>query len=86
MMRQVAELPTGEQFVFAARARAEGRAGFGQPRDFVADMLAMSRADAQLTVYGDRLSAEAREPVGVACRICPRQDCERRAVDRLTGG
>lgn len=85
-MRQVAELPAGERFVFAARARAQGRVGFGRPRDYVADMLAMNGADAALTVYGDGLDYETPEPVGVACRICPRDDCEHRAIDRLTGG
>jgi len=84
--RQLVELPSGERFVFVARNRQVGRASFGQPRNWVSDMLAMTEADARKTVYGDRLSGETAEPVGFACRICPREACEQRVIDRLTGG
>ena len=84
--RQLVELPSGEHYVFVARAREMGRARFGSPRSYVADMLAMTEIDARQTIYGERLSNEAPEPVGFACRICPREDCEHRAIDRLTGG
>jgi len=83
--RQLVEFPSGDRFVFVARARRTGRPGFGQPRNVVSDMLAMTEADAQRTVYGDGLPPAA-EPVGFACRICPRERCENRAIDRLTGG
>ncbi len=85
-IRQLVEIPSGERFVFVARAREVGQAGFGQPRNFVADMLAMTEANARRTVYGDRLAHESTEPVGFACRICPREECAHRAIDRLTGG
>lgn len=84
--RQLVELPSGERYVFVARAREIGRARFGSPRSYVADMLAMTEVNARQTVYGERLSSELPEPVGFACRICPREDCEHRAIDRLTGG
>ena len=79
------ELPAGERFVLVARAREVGSARFGAPRNHVADMLAMTEADAKKTVYGARLSGLEAEPVGFACRICPRDTCEHRAIDRLTG-
>jgi predicted transcriptional regulator len=84
--RQLVDLPSGDRFVFVARTRQVGQAKFGQPRNWVSDMLAMTEADAKRTVYGDRLSGETAEPVGFACRICPREACEQRVIDRLTGG
>ncbi|MBK0399138.1 DUF2083 domain-containing protein [Limibaculum sp. M0105] len=78
-LRQRAVFPTGLGFVFVARARHVGQAGFGQPVLHVTDLLAMDEHDATLTVYGpgrnNELTAEA---VGTSCRICPREDCAHR--------
>lgn len=82
MIRQLAVFPTGDRFVFVARAGSVGPSGFGRPRHYLTDMLAMSETDARLTVYAPDPGARAEE-VGPACRICPRLTCPHRVDDAL---
>ena len=42
--------------VFLARARLQGPSGFGRPRHYLTDMLAVSEQDAEFTVYSPDLS------------------------------
>jgi len=83
VIRQRALFPTGARFVFVARARHSGPTGFGKPRHYLTDMLAMSEADAQYTVYAPERST-AVEEVGPSCRICPRHTCSHRVEDPLS--
>ncbi len=82
VVRQRVQFPTGARFVFVGRARNAGETGFGQPRHYVTDMLAMSEDDARHTVYAPTPSAPV-EPVGPSCRLCPRQSCRHRVEDPL---
>ncbi|GMG83269.1 helix-turn-helix transcriptional regulator [Paralimibaculum aggregatum] len=82
-LRQLVALPSGHRFVFVARARAVGAAGFAAPRDYVTDMLALTEDDAARTVYGAGLEARAAEEVGTTCRLCPRKRCDHRVEDPL---
>ncbi|MBB5223561.1 hypothetical protein HNP73_003508 [Amaricoccus macauensis] len=82
MIRQLAVFPTGDRFVFVARAGSVGPSGFGRPRHYLTDMLAMSETDARRTVYAPDAGARAEE-VGPACRICSRSTCPHRVDDAL---
>ncbi|MFT3973442.1 MAG: short-chain fatty acyl-CoA regulator family protein [Amaricoccus sp.] len=82
MIRQLAVFPTGDRFVFVARAGSVGPSGFGRPRHYLTDMLAMSESDARRTVYAPDAGARAEE-VGPACRICSRAACPHRVDDAL---
>jgi predicted transcriptional regulator len=84
VIRQRVVFPSGARFVFLARARHAGPAGFGRPRHYLTDMLAMSEADARLTVYAPEAGVPVEE-VGPACRICPRRACPHRVEDPITG-
>ena len=84
IMRQHVLFPSGLKFVFLARARLLGPSGFGQPRHYVTDMLAMNDQDADETIYATDNSVPL-EPVGSTCRSCPRRDCLHRVADPLTG-
>ncbi len=84
VIRQRAVFPSGERFVFLARARHSGPTGFGQPRHYLPDMLALGEADARLTVYGPAPHVPVEE-VGPACRICPRRACTHRVEDPIAG-
>jgi predicted transcriptional regulator/DNA-binding XRE family transcriptional regulator len=84
VIRQRALFPSGTRFVFLARARNTGLTGFGRPRHYVTDMLAISEVDARLTVYAPDAGVPVEE-VGPACRICPRRTCEHRVEDPLAG-
>lgn len=83
VVRQRAIFPSGARFVFVARARHVGLSGFGRPRHYVTDMIAMTEADARLTVYGPDASAPVEE-VGPSCRLCSRVNCPHRVEDPLT--
>lgn len=83
VIRQRAVFPSGARFVFAARSRHVGLSGFGRPRHYVTDMVAMTEADAMLTVYKPDPSAVVEE-VGPSCRLCPRTNCLHRVEDPLT--
>ena len=61
-----------------------GPTGFGQPRHYLTDMLVLSEEDAQYTVYSPD-SGVPVEPVGPACRSCPRRDCAHRVAAPLAG-
>ena len=84
VQRQHVQMPTGEGFVFIARAANTSNIGFEQARHYLTDMCVLSDEDARHTVYApDR--ATAFEPVGLSCRTCPRVKCKHRVVDPLTG-
>jgi predicted transcriptional regulator/transcriptional regulator with XRE-family HTH domain len=84
VLRQHVQLPSGECFVFVARAASTSSIGFGQPRHYLTDMCVLNDHDARHTVYApDR--ATAFEPVGLSCRTCPRRNCKHRIIDPLSG-
>ncbi|MEM7428338.1 MAG: short-chain fatty acyl-CoA regulator family protein [Pseudomonadota bacterium] len=83
VIRQRAVFPQGGRIVFVARARHVGLSGFGKPRHYVTDMIAMTEADARLTVYAPDSAAPVEE-VGPSCRLCPRVNCAHRVEDPLT--
>lgn len=83
VIRQRALFPSGARFVFVARARHSGPTGFGKPRHYLTDMLAMSEADAVHTVYAPERSTIVEE-VGPSCRLCPRHSCSHRVEDPLS--
>ena len=85
VIRQRALFPSGARFVFLARARNTGLTGFGKPRHYLTDMLAISEADARLTVYAPDAGVPVEE-VGPGCRICPRRTCAHRVEDPFGAG
>lgn len=84
VISQLAEFPSGDRFLFVARAVAKGDAAYGQPRHLLSIMLACEGLYADQTVYGDRLDLSATAPadrVGATCRLCARNDCPQRQED-----
>lgn len=82
VIRQRVLFPSGDRFVFVARARHAGQSGFGKPRHYITDMVAMTEEDAGFTVYRPEASATVEE-VGPSCRLCPRVTCLHRVEDPL---
>lgn len=73
------QLPSGEDFLFFARAIEKRPARPGFPRQLVSVMLACDALDAHRISVGDGIDrARAIVPVGTTCRLCTRQDCEHR--------
>ena len=83
VIRQRALFPSGDRFVFVARARPAGPIGFGRPRHYLTDMLVMQEDDAVHTVYAPDPSTFIEE-VGPSCRLCPRRSCGHRVEDPLS--
>ena len=84
VVRQLAEFPSGDRFLFVARAVAKGDTAYGQPRRLLSIMLACDALYADQVVYGDRLDLSAGAPadrVGATCRLCARDDCPQRQED-----
>lgn len=83
IVRQRAIFPNGMRIVFLARARLAGPSGFGKPRHYLTDMVALSEEHAAHTVYAPD-AATPLEEVGPSCRLCPRRNCEHRVEDPLS--
>lgn len=83
-LRQLASLPTGQLFLFVARAAPTGPPGFGRALNHRTDMIVIDAGEADLTVYGAERSGEMPvEEVGPSCRVCPRKGCAHRVDDPL---
>ena len=72
-------MPSGEQFLFFARAVEKQPPAAALPRHLMSVMLVCTAADAASVVYGDGIDrATAMVPIGTICRLCPRTDCGHR--------
>ncbi|MGH8736414.1 MAG: short-chain fatty acyl-CoA regulator family protein [Burkholderiales bacterium] len=88
IVRQMAEFPGGERFLFVARALEASAPAFPMPRRLASLMLACDALVADQTVYGDGLdlaSTAPAVPVGANCRACVRPDCAYRQEDAVVG-
>lgn len=77
--RSFGQLPSGEQFLFFARAVEKQPPAAALPRHLLSVMLACRAADAHRVAYGDGIDrATATVPIGTICRVCPRTGCGHR--------
>jgi XRE family transcriptional regulator, fatty acid utilization regulator len=77
--RGFGELPSGEQFLFFARAVEKRPPSAASPRHLLSVMLACQASDAGRVGYGDGIDrATAMAPIGTICRLCPREGCGHR--------
>lgn len=84
-MRAFGQLPSGEQFLFFARAIEKSTARAGYPRHLLSIMLACSGLDASRVSAGDGIDrATGTIPLGTTCRLCPRAGCQHRQEAQLT--
>jgi predicted transcriptional regulator len=81
VVRSFGELPSGDRFLFIARAIEKTRQSVSFPRHLLSVMLACPAAEAGRVVYADGIDGndpKAVLPVGTTCRLCPRQNCGHR--------
>lgn len=86
VVRSFGELPSGDRFLFVARAIEKTRQSVVLPRRLLSIMLACPASEAGRVVYGDGIDGndpKAILPVGTSCRLCPRQDCSHRQEAHL---
>lgn len=79
---QLSTMPGGETYFCLARAIRKGDRGFQATHTVHAVGLGCLVEHAHRLVYADGtdLRAERAVPIGVSCRLCPRTDCEQRAM------
>ena len=86
VVRQLAEFPAGDRFLFIARTVEKSRPAFAMPRRLMAVMLACDALHGDRTIYGDGMdlaSSAPATPVGANCRSCARRDCAYREEDPI---
>lgn len=80
---QVSQMPDGCQYFCIAKAVAKGGYRHHAPRSYLSIGLGCELSEAGGMVYSDGIDLEnpaAVVPVGVGCRMCPRRECEQRAL------
>ena len=85
-LRQLAETPDGLRYISLACDVSKPGGSFQAPVRRYAIALGCEVAHAAQLVYADGLDTsrpEAFEPIGISCRICPRQACHQRSVPPL---
>ena len=90
---QMSTMPDGKNFFCVATTIPKGRGGFHTQHTMHAIGLGWSVADLRAAgggpravVYADHYDLDRIEgaaPIGVSCRLCPRQDCAQRAFPQL---
>ena len=81
IVRQVAEFPNGDRYLFIARTVRKKPLRFHDPDFLHSIMLMCDVLHADKTVYADGLDLNARHlatQVGPSCRLCTRFDCDHR--------
>lgn len=79
---QVSQMPEGQRYFCIARAFTKGGYRHNAPRRHFSIGLGCHISQAGAMVYSDGIDvANTRQvvPIGVGCRLCPRQDCGQRA-------
>ncbi len=79
---QISKMPDGKVFFCIARAFEKGVEKHGMPKSFVSIGLGCDMKYARDLVYSEGIDLSNKKlqmPIGVACRICPRTECQQRA-------
>jgi len=79
---QLAETPDGVRYISMAKGLVKPTASYLRSPRRYAVALGCEIDHAESFIYADQLSlkgASSATPIGIACRVCPRNDCEQRA-------
>jgi predicted transcriptional regulator len=84
-LRQLAETPDGQRYFCLARDVSKPGGHWQAPTRRFAIGLGCSVAHAEALTYADDLDLDQGpfEPIGISCRICPREACHQRSVPPL---
>jgi predicted transcriptional regulator/transcriptional regulator with XRE-family HTH domain len=88
-LRQLAETPDGARYFSIARDISKQGGTFGAPVRRFAMALGCEITHAGALCYADGMDLgrdAAFEPIGISCRICPRENCHQRAIPPLEHG
>jgi XRE family transcriptional regulator, fatty acid utilization regulator len=82
ILTQLAEMPEGTRYVAIAKGLVKESGSFARAPRRYAVALGCEIGEAKDFVYADHLDVahpEAAVPIGISCRICPREACDQRA-------
>jgi predicted transcriptional regulator/DNA-binding XRE family transcriptional regulator len=82
ILTQLGRMPDGVRYVSIAKGLVKESGSYARTPRRYAVALGCEIGEAGDFVYADHLDlgrAEAATPIGVSCRICPREDCDQRA-------
>ena len=81
IITQMVQLPEGERYFSIARTVRGAAGGYHAPKADRAVALGCEMKHADALIYAEGLDLEKAEPtpIGVTCRLCPRQGCAARA-------
>jgi len=82
ILRQLAQMPDGRNYLWIARTVRHHRGRFGDTGKLFAIGLGCEARHADRTVYAEGLNVEDLSgvtPIGAGCRVCPRENCAQRA-------
>lgn len=82
ILRQMAQMPDGRNYLWTARTVRHHRGRFGETGKLFAIGLGCEARHADRTVYADGLDLadlSTATPIGAGCRVCPRENCAQRA-------
>jgi predicted transcriptional regulator/transcriptional regulator with XRE-family HTH domain len=82
ILTQLAEMPEGTRYVAIAKGLVKESGSYARSPRRYAVALGCEIGEAADFVYADHLDlsrADAATPIGISCRICPREDCDQRA-------
>ncbi|MDU0479071.1 acetate metabolism transcriptional regulator RamB [Staphylococcus chromogenes] len=82
IMRQLAQMPDGRNYLWVARTVRHHRGRYGEPGKLFAIGLGCEARHADRTVYAEGLDLtdlSAATPIGAGCRVCTRENCAQRA-------
>ena len=83
---QIAQMPDGTTYFWVARTLSKSTGGYHSPHSVFAVGLGCEVRYARELIYADGIDLDNREaivPVGLTCRLCPRDGCEQRAFPAL---
>lgn len=82
ILRQLAQMPDGRNYLWIARTVRHHRGRFGDTGKLFAIGLGCEARHADRTVYAEGLNLadlSGATPIGAGCRVCPRENCAQRA-------
>ncbi len=82
IMRQLAQMPDGRNYLWVARTVKHHQGRFGEPGKLFAIGLGCDARHADRTVYAqgfDLRDFTSAVPIGAGCRVCTRDNCAQRA-------
>ncbi|QPK79377.1 acetate metabolism transcriptional regulator RamB [Corynebacterium lizhenjunii] len=86
IVRQLAQMPDGRNYLWVARAVGHNRGRFAETNKLFAIALGCEARHADRTVYSaglDLTDASSATPIGAGCRTCPRTNCAQRAFPAI---